>query len=161
MYSLSGIALNHIDDWNPDFIIVKKDVALDRGYNRSEITDDLVEQFSLLVGEEQYKIYDFPTDDQLKIYFEKSSLHLNLKEATGRYEKLSRRHVFYETNLLHRNSIEGWKWASDVLGAMLIIISLTGLFILQGKKGLSGRGKWLLLAGFVPPLIAFMVHYTS
>lgn len=161
MYSLSGIALNHIDDWNPDFIITKKDVALERSYQKSEITDELVKEFSRLVDEVDYKIYDFPTDDQLKIYFEKSSLHLNLKEATGKYEKLSRRHVFYETNLLHRNSIEGWKWASDVLGVMLIIISLTGLFILRGRQGLSGRGKWLLLTGFVPPLIAFLVHYTS
>ncbi len=161
MYSISGIALNHIDDWNPDFIITKEKIKLKRSYTKSEIREDLVKAFSQMVDEDVYKIYDFPTEDQLKIYYNKSTLHLNLKEATGLYEKLSRRHVFYETNLLHRNSIKGWKWASDVLGAMLIIISLTGLFILQGSRGLSGRGKWLLMAGFLPPLIAFAVHYAS
>ncbi|MEZ4901681.1 MAG: hypothetical protein R2822_07950 [Spirosomataceae bacterium] len=36
---------------------------------------------------------------------------------------------------------------------MLIVITLTGLFILKGKHGLSGRGKWLIVAGFAPVVI--------
>ncbi|ACF13470.1 conserved hypothetical protein [Chloroherpeton thalassium ATCC 35110] len=161
MYCISGLALNHIDDWNPDFVITKKDVSLARAYEKSEITNELVRQFGLLVDQPKYKIYDFPTDDQLKIYYDKASLHLNLKNGTGKYEKVSRRPVFYETNVLHRNSIEGWKWVSDIFAVMLMLITLTGLFILQGKQGLSGRGKWLLAAGFLPPLIAFVFHGMS
>jgi hypothetical protein len=59
---------------------------------------------------------------------------------------------------LHRNSIKGWKWASDVFAVMLILISITGLFILKGKKGLTGRGKWLIAAGALPPLIVLLLN---
>lgn len=47
---------------------------------------------------------------------------------------------------------------SDIFAAMLILINITGLFILEGKHGIAGRGKWLIAAGFVPPLIAIIIH---
>jgi hypothetical protein len=36
----------------------------------------------------------------------------------------------------------------------LIVISLTGLFILKGRNGLVGRGKWLVSVGLLLPLLA-------
>jgi len=155
-YCLSGIALNHVDDWNPDFVISKKPVALARSYSKSELTKETIADFGQLVGEKSYKIYDFPTPDQVKIYYENASLHLNFSTGHGLYEKVSRRSVFYETNLLHRNRIQGWRWASDVFALLLIVLSLTGLFILRGKYGITRRGKWLVTAGMLPPLLALM-----
>ena len=32
VYCISGIALNHVDDWNPDFVIHKKTIAIDKTY---------------------------------------------------------------------------------------------------------------------------------
>jgi hypothetical protein len=43
---------------------------------------------------------------------------------------------------------------------MLIVINITGLFILKGKHGIGRRGKWLILAGFMPPLIAIIIQAT-
>ena len=48
--------------------------------------------------------------------------HLNLETKQGVYERISKRHLFYQT-------------------VMLIVINITGLFILKGKHGLNGRGK--------------------
>ncbi|MGQ0810265.1 MAG: PepSY-associated TM helix domain-containing protein, partial [Nitrospiraceae bacterium] len=103
------------------------------------------------------KIYDFPTADQVKIYYDDASLHVHLTNAEGAYEKVSRRPVLYEANALHLNRLKGWKWASDVFAFILIVLSVTGLFVLRGKYGVARRGKWLLAAGLLPPLLALLL----
>lgn len=113
------------------------------------------------VGETDYKIVDKPTPDQVKIYFEDATLHINTTTGKGDYERVHKRHVFYESNLLHRNSIRGWKWVSDIFAFLLILISITGLFVLKGKKGILGRGKWFIAAGALLPIIAWIIFACS
>jgi hypothetical protein len=35
-------------------------------------------------------------------------------------------------------------------------VNLTGLFVLRGKHGLGARGRWLVAAGALPPLLALV-----
>ena len=156
-YCLSGIAVNHIGDWNPDFVISKETVTLSRAYTRDGITREQILELGKLVKEDGFKIYDFPTPDQVKIYYDNASLHVNLSAGQGIYEKVSRRQVLYEANALHLNRLKGWKWASDVFALMLIVLSLTGLLVLRGKYGVARRGKWLIAAGMLPPLLALLL----
>ncbi len=158
VYCLSGIALNHVDDWNPDFIITKETIRINGNYTAATITKNDIEALGKQVGEEQYKVYDLPTPDQVKIYYDNASLHANFTSHSAVYEKVSRRPIFYEANVIHRNSVKGWKWASDIFAVMLIVINITGLFILKGKYGIKGRGKWLIIAGALPPVIALIIH---
>lgn len=156
-YCLSGIALNHIGDWNPDFVISKRTISLPRPNEKAAITQEAITELGKLVDEESYKVYDFPTHDQLKIYYDNASLHLNFSTGQGIYEKVARRPVLYQANALHLNRLKGWKWASDVFALILIILSLTGLFVLRGKHGMARRGKWLVIAGMLPPLLALLI----
>ena len=156
-YCVSGIALNHIGDWNPDFVISKQAVSLPRTYEKNDITKDVIAEFGTLVHEDAYKVYDFPTSDQVKIYYDNASLHLHFSDGHGTYEKVSRRPVMYQVNALHLNRLKGWKWAADVFALILIILSFTGLFLLKGKYGMARRGKWLVVAGMVPPLLALLL----
>lgn len=158
IYCISGIALNHVDDWNPDFVIEKKEIQLPQPYRASELTPEIILDFGNLVQETSYKVYDIPSADKVKVYYNNASLLIDLATGTGVYEKITRRPVFYQSNVLHRNSLRGWKWVSDVFGGMLILISITGLFILKGKKGIAGRGKWFIAAGFLLPVIALILH---
>ena len=160
-YCVSGIALNHVDDWNPDFVIVKQPVQLGRTYQGKELSPEVVDGFGALVGEARYKIFDQPTPTQLKVYYENATLHLHLETGEGTYERITRRPLFFQVNVLHRNSLKSWRWAADVFAALLIVVSATGLFILRGKYGLAGRGKWLIFAGLVPPLVALLVFQTK
>ena len=159
IYSISGLALNHVDDWNPDFIIQKKTIQIPKSYQRTEINNELVKAFSEQVGEDHFKLYDFPTSNQVKIYYDNASLHINLDDRSGHYESITKRPLFYESNVLHRNSLKGWKWISDIFALMLIIISITGLYILKGKYGFRRRGIWLFLAGLLLPLVAVILFY--
>ncbi len=156
-YCLSGIALNHIGDWNPDFVISKQTISLSRPYAREDITKERIAEFGRLVQEDSYKVYDFPTSDQVKIYYDNASLHLNFSTGQGTYEKVSRRPLLYHVNALHLNRLQGWRWASDVFALILILLSLTGLFVLRGRYGLARRGRWLILAGLLPPVLALLI----
>jgi len=157
-YALSGIALNHIDDWNPDFIITKTTVDFEQSYERKTLNDDIIRQFSSRAGEDSFRLYDFPSDRQVKIYYKDATLLVDIENGTGVYEKISRRPLFYQVNVLHRNSVDWWKWASDIFAVMLIIITVTGAIMVRGKHGFSGRGKWLATAGLVPPLAALVLQ---
>jgi hypothetical protein len=156
-YCLSGIAVNHIGDWNPDFVITKQAVSLPHPLAKEQITPERIEGLGRLVGEDTYKVYDFPTTDQIKIYYDNASLHLHFTTGQGTYEKVSRRPILYQVNALHLNRLKGWKWVSDLFALVLMVLSLTGLFVLRGKYGLARRGRWLVLAGLVPPVLALLI----
>jgi len=158
VYCLSGLALNHIDDWNPDFVITKQHVAVSSGLSGGDVNRNVIDSLGRMVGETKYKVYDVPTKGQVKIYYDNASFHVNFDTHTGIYEKVARRPLFYQSNLFHRNSVVGWRWFADVFAVLLIVINITGLFILKGKHGIGGRGKWLIAAGLLPPLLFYLIH---
>jgi hypothetical protein len=157
VYCLSGIALNHVGDWNPDFVIHKQSVTFAQHYTAAEITPEQIAEFTALVDEAKPRLHDFPTPNHVKLYFDNATLLVDLLTQTGQYERVQRRPLFYQANVLHRNSLKGWKWASDLFGGLLIFLTISGWFILKGKGGLNGRGKWLIAAGMVPPVAAIIV----
>lgn len=157
IYSISGIALNHINDWNPDFIVQRKTIKLQQTYNRIEVSPEQVKNISTAIEEKQYQAYDFPTPDQLKIYYHQATFHLNLVTGIGEYEQLVRRPVFYEFNVLHRNSLAAWKWVSDVFAGFLILITITGVILLKGRYGFFRRGWWFVAGGILLPAIALLI----
>jgi hypothetical protein len=59
--------------------------------------------------------------------------------------------------MLHRNPGGLWTLISDIFAIGLIVISITGITMMKGKNSLSGRGKWLLAAGTLTPIIALLV----
>lgn len=157
IYCISGLALNHIDEWNSDFIIEKKDIRFQTSLS-NPLTAEAIENLTKEVGEVTHKVYDIPAPGKAKIYYDNATLLVDLADGTAVYEKISRRPVFYQANVLHRNSLRGWKWVSDIFAVMLILISVTGIFILKGQKGVMGRGKWFMAAGLLVPIIAILLH---
>ncbi len=158
VYCLSGLALNHVNEWNPDFVISKDTITIGSALTGANVNNALIDSLSKIVGEDRYKVYDAPAKGQVKVYYDNASLHVNFGAHTGIYEKVARRPVFYQVNVLHRNSLKSWRWASDVFAVMLITICITGLFVMKGKYGITGRGKWLIAAGLLPPVAAIIIQ---
>jgi hypothetical protein len=51
-----------------------------------------------------------------------------------------------------------WTLVADAFAICMLGLAVTGLFMLKGPVGLGGRGKWLVLAGLIVPLV-FIVYY--
>src|SRR5690606_31509574 len=77
VYCLSGIALNHVNEWNSDFIIDRNEIELTETYDAANITRTEIEALNKLAGEETEKVYDFPTPNQVKIYYDNATFHVN------------------------------------------------------------------------------------
>jgi hypothetical protein len=158
IYALSGIALNHIRDWNPNYIIQTREINLDRSYTREELTETAIIKLLEQHGErDTYKKHYFPATDQLKVFITGGSVYINLKSGDGLIEKIRRRPLFHQVNFLHYNPIRWWTWFSDIFCVALILITVTGLLIIRGKNGITGRGWWMTALGLVIPIAALIL----
>lgn len=154
IYGLSGIALNHLKDWNPSYVVYTKTIQVHNLPAKENITKDYV--FSLLDRydeKDNYKKYYFQKNNRLKVFLNGGSIVIDLETGEGSIEKLQRRRVFHDINYLHYNPGRWWTWFSDIYAGALVLLAVTGLFILRGKNGIKGRGAWLTLAGLIVPLI--------
>lgn len=147
-----------MEDWNPDVILEKREVEVPPGLRAGELDPARVKALSALVGQSDYKVFDVPAPGRVKIYFDKATLHVRFAEGKASYEEVRRRPLFYEVNFIHRNGYKPWKWASDLFGLFLILITISGLLLLRGRQGFGGRGKWFALAGAIPPALVLLLE---
>lgn len=157
VYAVSGIAINHLDDWNPNYVITTKAIqtSLDEHAGKAEILSMLKEQQE----EKNYKNHYFPSENGLKIFLKDGVVFVNLSNGKGMIEKSRRRPVFREMNYLHYNPVKYWTWFSDLYAGALIALAITGLFLVRGKKGITGRGAWLTALGIIIPLIYLIIYF--
>ncbi|RLD78209.1 MAG: hypothetical protein DRJ10_10705 [Bacteroidetes bacterium] len=159
IYGLSGIALNHMQDWNPNYVVELDDFTTDIQLNKSpEVTVNILNLLDKIDDRDNYKKHYYPQSDYIKIFLKGgSSVIVNTETGEGTAEFLRKRQIFYQVNYLHYNPSEWWMWFSDIFAGALIILAITGLFLLKGKNGLAGRGGWLTVAGIIIPIIFLMM----
>ena len=160
IYALSGIALNHISDWDPNYIIENKRFEVDpatisTSMGRDQVTE-LIDHLKIKKG---IKKHYYPSREILKVFLQGGSLTMNIRTGQGMLETVDRRPIFYEVNYLHYNHSKFlWTWFSDIYAAGLILLAITGLFVLKGKNGLKRRGVWFVLVGLIIPLVFLLIY---
>lgn len=158
IYCISGIALNHKKDWNPNYDITYKEFTFTDNIDKSSVSTEWV--ISLLKKyneEDHYKKYFFSDAQTLKIFIDNGSVTINMESKEGSIEKISKRPFFFEVNFLHYNPGKWWLWFSDIFCVGMIVIAITGLFIIaKSKNSLTRRGVWFILAGLVIPILALI-----
>ncbi len=161
IYGISGIALNHLHQWNPNYIITNDTVQSDI-FLENPVSEAGVRQ---LLDETGYdgkslKNFYYPNQSSLKIFFGDGSITMDLLTGQGIVEVIRNRPVFRQFNFLHYNNPKRlWTWFSDIFAGAMIIIAITGLFVIKGPKSISGRGLYYMLAGVVIPLILFLLYF--
>ncbi len=158
IYCVSGIAMNHSESWNPEFIMVKDTFSLPFLEKNTVVDTKVGIKLTKIIQEDEVRLIDSPLKGQYKLYFKDATFHVYCADKKGVYERITKRPLFYQANSLHKNSIVGWKWVSDVFGILLITITVSGLFVMKGKYGISGRGKWFISAGVVFPMVFLFIQ---
>jgi uncharacterized protein len=159
IYAISGIALNHKHDWNPNYIIESRSFKTDINVTKESINDDVARKILKSIQQEgRYKTFYFPTGNKLTIFIEGGYLQLNALTGEGAVERISKRPFFYQINFLHYNPGVWWKYFSDIYCIALILVTVTGLFIVKGKNGITRRGAILTVIGIILPLLFLLVY---
>jgi hypothetical protein len=153
VYAASGLAVNHIGDWDPNFRTYEDSHELG-GPLRGE--DDAVAQTVLKklgIRESPREVFR-AEDDLLDITFDKRSLHVTL--STGRVidQAQKPRFLLRAANYLHLNrGKKAWKYIADTYAAILLFLAFSGIFMLKGRKGFFGRGLILVGIGIAVPVL--------
>lgn len=82
IYSISGVAVNHIDDWNPSYTITKemfKADTLSREYWQSEKIDSIVVAHLKLEGE--LKDIFQESDEKIKLFLRGKRLTITWRQG--------------------------------------------------------------------------------
>lgn len=160
IYSISGIAVNHISDWNPNYIIEKENKFIspisDTTLSSEQIINLIVDELDI---QDSVKSFFRRDKNKLEIFFEGKTLSAELNSGKINIETIRNRSIIKETNFLHLNHPKRiWTYVADLFAVALIFLAISGLFVLKGKNGFAGRGKWLMLLGFLIPII-FLILY--
>ncbi len=160
VYGISGIALNHLDDWNPDYIIKISEATLPAAPAADDISREVAGSLARQIDQNyQYRNHFFPGPGVLKIFIKQGSVTINLDSGRAYIEVIKKRPVFREMNFLHYNKPKKlFTWFSDAFALALILLAISGLFMIRGKKGITGRGAWLTALGILIPVI-FLILY--
>lgn len=157
-YGISGIAVNHTADWNPSYTVEKRTtmIAPVEKQSRDEIIADVREKLQL--KDEPRNMFR-PDPETLQLFYEAETYSVDLPTGTVLIEETRTRPVLFEVNQLHLNAPkELWTYIADLYALSLIVVAVTGLFVLKGKNGISGRGAWLTAVGIVIP-VAYWIYY--
>lgn len=160
VYALSGLAVNHIADWDPNFVNYEREYQIEAPLPEDDrVAAQRVLQAAGITAE---PVDVYRVDPQsLEITLEDRTLHV--ATASGRvYEEGQRARFFLRAaNWLHLNrGKKAWTWFADGYAVALLFLAASGMFMLPGKKGLVGRGAVLIAAGAAIPL-AYLTWFGS
>ncbi len=157
VYAVSGVAVNHRHQWNPSWKIATETRAFAPVpvSDRETMTAALVERLAL-PGPPRSSFRSAP--HLVELFYEGWSVKADATAGTATIERPRGRAGLREANFLHLNEPKGlWTWVADAYAVVLALLAVTGLFVLKGKNGLAGRGKWLAGVGVVIPLLALLL----
>lgn len=158
IYSISGIALNHINDFDPSYDKVQEELTMDISKYDLSNKEDLLSILDVFGEKKNYKNHTKKKNGATKIFLNKGSLVLD-DSGEIYYEKWRRRPILHASNYLHYNPGKWWVWFSDFFAGGLILIAITGIFIVKGKNGITRRGLVYTVLGIIIPLLFLFLNY--
>jgi hypothetical protein len=155
IYALSGLAVNHLTDWSDgdaSFKTYSATHAMGPLAGDDQAVADVLRK-RLAIREVPRELYR-ATPDELEVIFDKRSLHVNTSTGVVVDEGQKPRFILRVANWLHLNrGKKAWTYVADAYAASLLILAMSGMFMIAGKKGLIGRGALLVGLGIAIPVL--------
>lgn len=152
-YAVSGVALNHINDWNPNYRIERSTVAFSP--STADNLEMVVREALATVQETRPLQSTFePAPGQVHLFVEGNTLRVDLERGIIEQERAVERPILFPLNSLHLNRLKhSWTWVADLYGVALVALAVTGILIPRGRTGLTRRGTWLTVGGVLLPIL--------
>jgi hypothetical protein len=156
VYAISGIAVNHAHHWDANYDRERTTWRIEPpGLGPTDEIRDVV--LARLAPDRPVKSTWRAAEDRLQVFVEDGTYTVDLATGDVWRERIRKRPLFYEVNFMHLNNGKApWTGIADAYGALLIVLAVTGIFLVKGRKGLAGRGGVLLALGIALP-VAYMI----
>ena len=153
VYGISGLALNHAHHWDANYRRTRTELHIEPVGTgpTAEITPRVL---ALLAPAEPVKNTWRAAPDLLQVFVEGAQYDVDL--VTGKVVRsgFARRALLWDLNFMHLNTGKSpWTGIADAYAGILILLALTGIFLVKGGKGLAGRGGVLMALGFILPVV--------
>jgi hypothetical protein len=151
VYAASGLAVNHIGQWDPNFTDFRKVSELGPLAGGDDAIAGAVAA-KLDIDEKPRDVYR-ASATQLDVTYAHRTVHIDPSTGHVVEEGQRPRLLLRVANWLHLNrGKKAWTYAADTYAAALLFLSISGLFMIKGKKGVVGRGAFFVLAGVALPV---------
>jgi hypothetical protein len=153
VYATSGLAVNHLKDWDPNFSQVNRTHQLALPLPTDDDAAAKSALHTLGVHEEPREVYR-ASPTQLDVVFDKRTFHVDTTSGVVHEEGQAARPLLRVANWLHLNrGKRAWTLVADSYAVFLLFLALSGLFMIPGRKGLIGRGAIVALLGAAVPIL--------
>jgi len=160
VYAISGLAINHVGQIDPNFKTETTTEKLTAEVPRDDVDAAAEAVLGQLKIVQEPRDYYFEDDETLEITFDRRKLVVDLSAGVIRDSVEKPRFFVRVANWLHYNrGKDAWTFIADGYAILLLFLATSGAFMLKGKKGLIGRGGFLILLGVLVPLL--YVHYSG
>ena len=149
IYALSGLAINHIKDWDPSF--TSSEITKTIAPIGDDVPDDVaVQRVTSAVGMDKPDDV-FRAGDELRLGYA-SGAQVTVVGDQVTVQDRSPRFFFRIANWLHYNrGKKAWTYVADVYAVMLLYLAISGIFMIKGRLGLRWRGAVLVSFGIAVP----------
>ncbi|MBX2840145.1 MAG: PepSY-associated TM helix domain-containing protein [Flammeovirgaceae bacterium] len=153
-FSFSGIFLNHRRVWHPiKYQYSTEEVTVKIPGNTADINDKFIENVTVMLNiKDKLKRYGV-NEDMLKISYNDTDVEINLANGEGKVGRFMQTPVLGQMTQLHITTDQWWIYYSDIFGAAMFTIAITGMFISKGQSSFKNRGWKLAAVGIIFPLI--------
>lgn len=150
IYAVSGIAMNHLEDWDPSFDANERVVTI------TPIRDDATDEQAVahIIASTGVDKPDsvFRAGDEVRLTYSNGS-QVTAIGGTVTVQERSSRLFFRVAVWLHATrGKQAWKYISDAYAVLLLYLAISGLFMLKGRLGLRWRGTILVTLGVAIPV---------
>jgi hypothetical protein len=153
IYAVSGLAVNHIADWEPNFTSVTRTHQLPLPLPTEDEQVAVRARALAGIGAPIREVFR-AGDDALEVVFDRRTLHVDTGSGRVVEEGQEPRFFLRVANWLHLNrGKKAWTIIADGYAAFLLLLSVTGLCMFPGRKGLLGRAGLIAVAGALVPAL--------
>jgi hypothetical protein len=152
-FSISGIFLNHRQSWNPRRYKVETQNVKMPPVAPDSVNEQFVQQFSAQQGVADDVRRFQVVEGKLRISYVNYDAEVDLATGQGTLTHYRTTPLLGQMVKLHIDTSKWWIYYSDIFGAAMLTIALTGMFIQTGDNSFQKRGWKLALAGIIFPLV--------
>jgi hypothetical protein len=158
VYALSGLAINHIGEFDPNFKETVATHTLPAPLPADDKAAERMVRDALGIQSEPRDVFIEATT--IEMQFDRRTILVDRKSGQVTDKREQPRFFLRVANWLHYNRGKAaWTYIADGYAVFLLFLAISGPLLLKGKKGLWGRGAILILLGSLAPIL--YVHFSG